>query len=84
VLAEGLENACLDLGHNLVRRAAVGRRGRDPDVDGIGPGNATISLPSGRSTHQPGAVPFAFGIAVAEGVSQACFTFVAGKGIARR
>ena len=40
--------------------------------------------PSGRSTYQPGAVPLSFGIAVADGISQACFRFGSGNGRPRR
>ena len=53
---------------HLARRA--GQRDDDP--------------PSGRSTHQPGAVPFAFGSASADGMSQACLRFIAGMSIPRR
>jgi hypothetical protein len=49
-----------------------------------GPGRRTTTRPSGRSTHHPGAVPFGFGIAVADGMSQACFRFIAGSAIPRR
>ncbi len=49
-----------------------------------GPGNAMTTRPSGRSTHQPGAVPLAFGMAVADGISHACFRFVAANGTFRR
>ena len=38
----------------------------------------------GRSTHQPGAVPFAFGRASADGISQACLRLISGIGMPRR
>ena len=37
-----------------------------------GPGSATTIRPSGPSTHQPGAVPLSFGMAMADGISHAC------------
>ena len=49
-----------------------------------GPGRATMSLPSGRSTHQPGAVPCSFGIAVAERISHACLRLISRNGRPRR
>ena len=49
-----------------------------------GPGRATTTRPSGRSTHQPGAVPRSLGTAVDEGISHACLRFVSGKPIPRR
>ena len=49
-----------------------------------GPGRATTTRPSGRSTNQPGAVPFGFGSAAADGISQACLRFISGNGIPRR
>src|SRR5512140_3531125 len=49
-----------------------------------GPGRATTIRPSGRSTHQPGAVPRSLGIEVAEGISHACLRLALGKGTPRR
>ena len=51
------------------RRRARARRGRTWSahigrISRGGPGSATTTRPSGRSTHQPGAVPFGFGSAV--------------------
>ena len=68
------------------RRAAAAAPGRPtsgPSRCG-GPGIATISPPSGRATHQPGAVPFGFGRAVADGISHACLRLISGKGRPRR
>ena len=49
-----------------------------------GPGSVTITRPSGRSTHQPGAVPLGLGSEVADGMTHACFTFTDGNGWPRR
>ena len=54
------------------RRHASARRGRTWSlhigrISRGGPGRATMTPPSGRSTHQPGAVPFGFGRAIADG-----------------
>jgi hypothetical protein len=49
-----------------------------------GPGRRTATRPSGRSTHQPGAVPFGLGMAVADGIRQACFRLTSGSGMLRR
>ena len=46
-----------------------------------GPGSATITRPSGRSTHQPGAVPFGLASASADGISHACFRLISAKGM---
>ena len=43
-----------------------------------------MTRPSGRSTNQPGAVPFGLGSAVADGISQACLRLSSGNGIPRR
>ena len=37
-----------------------------------------MTRPSGRETSQPGAVPFGFGRAIADGSSQACLRFDSG------
>ena len=64
------------------RRARAAAEGPRSDQIGRisrgGPGRATISRPSGRETHQAGAVPLAFGRASADGMSQACFRFMSG------
>jgi hypothetical protein len=49
-----------------------------------GPGSATTTRPSGRVTNQPGAVPFGFGSAVADGMSHACFRLISGNRRLRR
>ncbi len=49
-----------------------------------GPGSVTMTRPSGRSTHQPGAVPWGFARIRAEGSVHACFVLVAGNGWRRR
>ena len=48
------------------------------------PGQRDDTPPSGRLTHQPGAVPFAFGSASADGMSQACLRLISGNGMPRR
>ncbi len=45
-----------------------------------GPGSRTTTRPSGRPTHQPGAVPFGLGSGRALGISQACLRLISGKG----
>src|SRR6478609_6475635 len=49
-----------------------------------GPGNASMTVPSGRSTHHPGAVPLGFGSIAADAMRHACFTFTDGNGCRRR
>ena len=43
-----------------------------------------MTRPSGRLTNQPGAVPFGFGMASADGIRQACLRLSSGKGMPRR
>ncbi len=49
-----------------------------------GPGSRIATRPSGRSTHQPGAVPLGFGMDVADGMSHACLRLTRGSGMPRR
>ena len=49
-----------------------------------GPGSVTTTRPSGARTSQPGAVPFGFGSASADGIRQACLRLTSGKAIPRR
>ena len=49
-----------------------------------GPGSVTTTRPSGASTSQPGAVPFGFGSASADGIRQACLRLTSGKSMPRR
>ena len=65
------------------------RRGRTSSrhigcISDGGPGSATRRRPSGRSTHQPGAVPRPLPIDVALGINQACLRLMAGMGTPRR
>ena len=63
--------------------AASPVRARSGRISRGGPGRATMRRPSGRVTHQPGAVPFAFGSASADGISQACFRLISGMAMPR-
>ncbi len=49
-----------------------------------GPGRATATRPSGRVASHPGAVPFGFARAIADGILHACFRFISGRAIPRR